>query len=276
MMMTIDGWCTGPPPSTIGLTRGSGLGTRFYTGFRGRRTGFGARVHTISTSRTRDTRAFAHLRPNNSSVGMSAFSENSTRPAQEQQPFRSLHRLQLEALLPGKMETYVRQDGRRLSHARALQVHGSPDMRNILAGRDIGHQTSLSQKRLVKPQFEKMENGTFEKNLIEAEMHRGHYDANRFCAGSKDYRRMKHGPGWASRPASDKTQKDERIAASKSNVWEAPFFLSDGKKPEVRPGTDDMMRTLGWDQLADQERAGAPSASQTNGGTIFMFLVAQR
>ena len=193
---------------------------------------------------------------------MSAFSENFTRPVQEQQPFRSPAPFATGGSATPRQNggTYVRQDGRRAHIQEHYNVHGSPDMRNILAGRDISHQTSLSQKRLVKPQFEKMENGTFEKNLIEAEMHRGHYDANRFCAGSKDYRRMKHGPGWAGRPASDKTQKDERIAASNPMYGKHHFFLSDGKKPEVRAGTDDMMRTLGWDQLADQERAGAPSA----------------
>mgnify|MGYP001446592604 CR=1 FL=1 len=55
-----------------------------------------------------------------------------------------------------------------------------------------------------------------EKNLLEAEMHRAHYDANRFAAGSKEYRRMKRGPGWAGTSVSEKSQKDERIAAINS------------------------------------------------------------
>ena len=151
-----------------------------------------------------------------------------------------------------------RLDGKRAYIHEQFNIHGSPDMRNILAGRDISDQIQSSKKRMTRPKFEQMEHGTFEKNLLEAEMHRGHYDANRFSAGSKEYRRMKRGPGWAGN--AEKTQKDERIAASNPMYGKHHFFLKNGKKPEVRAGTDDMLRTLGWDQVANETRAGAPSS----------------
>jgi hypothetical protein len=153
-----------------------------------------------------------------------------------------------------------RLDGKRAYANEQFNIHGSPDMRNILAGRDISHNSSLSQKRMTRPKFEQMEHGTFEKNLLEAEMHRAHYDANRFAAGSKEYRRMKRGPGWAGASVSEKSQKDERIAASNPMYGKHHFFLNNGKKPEIRAGTDDMLRTLGWDHVANETRAGAPSA----------------
>merc|ERR1711991_385140 len=67
-------------------------------------------------------------------------------------------------------------DGKRAFATESFNIHGSPDMRNILAGRDISNNISLSQKRMTKTKFEQLENGTFEKNLLEAEMHRAHYD----------------------------------------------------------------------------------------------------
>ena len=50
-----------------------------------------------------------------------------------------------------------RLDGKRAYIHEQFNIHGSPDMRNILAGRDISDQIQSSKKRMTRPKFEQME-----------------------------------------------------------------------------------------------------------------------
>ena len=55
--------------------------------------------------------------------------------------------------IDGNTSPQKRMDGKRAFATEHFNIHGSPDMRNILAGRDISNNISLSQKRMTKTKF---------------------------------------------------------------------------------------------------------------------------
>jgi hypothetical protein len=160
----------------------------------------------------------------------------------------------------GAQSPHQRLDGRRDHADQRHFIHASDGLRNLLAGRayEAGIDEAVPQmstRRIMRPKHETMTKGSTERNLLEAEMSRKDYDANRFCNG--DYRRLKAGAGWEG-PDVLRSEKTERIAASNPMYGNHHFFLGK-KRSDIRAGTDEMLRTLGWEHLADTGRAGAPS-----------------
>ena len=165
-------------------------------------------------------------------------------------------------------------DGRLGNPQKHHFNQSSGGLRNLLAGRSYEDGLDeapprLSTKRIMKANYENLPTGSRERHLIDAEMCRKDYDANRFCNGEN--RRIKAGPGWEG-PDLQRSEKMQRIAASNPMYGNHHFFLGK-KRSDIRAGTDDMMRTLGG-TTSQRERA-ARAKLRTNGSMTYILREAQ-